>query len=191
MLVLHHPTTIQVNYQPMVHARAVRQSARILRMTDPLLRTGDRALCLFRFMYRPEFITSGTPLLFREGRTKGVGRIVRVLHGGEAESTVPATPLPHAAPQESGPEAPQNGATPAAGNGSGAAPASTGSASGAAKPARRRAGHGAAPAPTVTATAAAATATAAAPAAANGDLPGAAPGGKGAKPAAGRRRRRG
>lgn len=148
MLVLHHPTTIQVNYQPMVHARAVRQSARILRMTDPLLRTGDRALCLFRLMYRPEFLTPGTPLLFREGRTKGVGRITRVLYGGEEESTVPVTPMPRAAAADAPAAEAANGATaPPAGNGAATATgAASGSASGGAKPARRRAGHAAAPA---------------------------------------------
>ena len=32
----------------------------------------------FRFMYRPEFVKEGSTILFREGRTKGLGIITRV-----------------------------------------------------------------------------------------------------------------
>ena len=75
VLILHHPTTIQENYQPVVHARTVRQTARILFMDKPLLRTGDRAMVRFRFMYRPEYLQVGTKVLFTEGKTKAIGSI--------------------------------------------------------------------------------------------------------------------
>jgi len=42
-----------------------------------ILRTGDRALVRFRFMYYPEFVSVGDPMLFREGRAKGIGKITR------------------------------------------------------------------------------------------------------------------
>ena len=42
VLILHHPTTIHENYQPVVHTGTVRQSARIVSMQSPLMRTGDR-----------------------------------------------------------------------------------------------------------------------------------------------------
>ncbi|KAI3639798.1 hypothetical protein MIR68_002112 [Amoeboaphelidium protococcarum] len=44
-----------------------------------VIRTGDRALVKFRFMKYPEYIQVGQRLLFREGRTKGVGKITRLL----------------------------------------------------------------------------------------------------------------
>ena len=48
-----------------------------VRSTDEaILRTGDRALVKFEFCYSPEFIQLGETILFREGRTKGFGRIV-------------------------------------------------------------------------------------------------------------------
>ena len=33
VIILHHPTTIQIGYQPVVHARTVRQSAKIIKMS--------------------------------------------------------------------------------------------------------------------------------------------------------------
>jgi GTPase len=43
------------------------------------LRTGDRAIVKCRFLYRPELVTPGNVLLFREGRAKGVGRVTEVM----------------------------------------------------------------------------------------------------------------
>ena len=117
--ILHHPTTIKLGYQAVIHAGMVRQAATIVRIshlnsntasatsapppaassvsssssstgfspatssTTPTLlssalRTGDKALVRFRFLLRPEFLHVGTSFLFREGSTKGIGRVVRV-----------------------------------------------------------------------------------------------------------------
>lgn len=44
------------------------------------LLAGDRAVCRFRFLYRPEYIslspTSDSAMVMREGRTKGVGKVL-------------------------------------------------------------------------------------------------------------------
>ena len=42
------------------------------------LRTGDKGIVNFRFKYRPEFIEKDDILIFREGKTKGIGRITDV-----------------------------------------------------------------------------------------------------------------
>ena len=105
--ILHHPTTIKLGYQAVIHAGMVRQAATIVRIThltstapapastvtasttsgtsptpsvpsSSALRTGDKALVRFRFLLRPEFLHVGTSFLFREGSTKGIGRVVRV-----------------------------------------------------------------------------------------------------------------
>jgi len=56
VLILHHPTTIAPNYQAMIHAGSIRQTATIQTiMTKEVLRTGDRDLIRMRFM-RHEFI---------------------------------------------------------------------------------------------------------------------------------------
>lgn len=83
VVVLHHPTTIKRGYQPVVHARTVRQSATIEDMNTEVLRTGTRARVRFQFKHYPEYLTVGTPIVFREGRTKGMGIIKRVIYEGE------------------------------------------------------------------------------------------------------------
>eukprot|EP00967_Tisochrysis_lutea_P059342 scaffold75663_cov31-Tisochrysis_lutea.AAC.3 len=66
---------LQVNYQPILYARNVRQCVRIAEMDKDVLRTGVRARVTFEFMYRPEYIQPGTKVLFTEGKTKAIGTI--------------------------------------------------------------------------------------------------------------------
>ena len=40
--------------------------------------TNDRASVLFRFVRHPEFIRVGARLLFREGATKGIGKVTQI-----------------------------------------------------------------------------------------------------------------
>ncbi|KAG2234910.1 hypothetical protein INT48_000337 [Thamnidium elegans] len=79
ILVLYHSTTIKSKYQAMVHCGAVRQTASIITTDKTVLRTGDRANVRFKFVKNPEYLTIGTRLIFREGRTKGVGKITKLL----------------------------------------------------------------------------------------------------------------
>ncbi|KAJ2364312.1 hypothetical protein H4S01_003848, partial [Coemansia sp. RSA 2610] len=111
VVVLYHSTTITSRYQAMVHCGAVRQTARVLaiRPANPepadsskpvdapladakpgasALRTGDRARVLFQFIRHPEYVPAGSRLIFREGRTKGVGKVVRVFSAAEERQLV-------------------------------------------------------------------------------------------------------
>lgn len=75
VVILFHSTTIGPKYQAMLHCGVVRQTVTIISMKQDILRTGDRALVRFRFIKSPEYLKVDSRLLFREGRTKGVGRI--------------------------------------------------------------------------------------------------------------------
>uniref|UniRef100_A0AC34FGV8 Tr-type G domain-containing protein n=1 Tax=Panagrolaimus sp. ES5 TaxID=591445 RepID=A0AC34FGV8_9BILA len=86
--ILHHPTTIMANYQAMIHAGPVRQTATIISMDKEVLRTGDRANVTLSFIRHPEFIKEKTRIIFREGKTKAVG-IVRKIH--PIERTLPVS----------------------------------------------------------------------------------------------------
>ncbi|XP_047433371.1 GTP-binding protein 1-like [Mugil cephalus] len=79
ILVLHHPTTISPRYQAMVHCGSIRQTATILTMNKDCLRTGDKATVHFRFIKTPEYLHCDQKLVFREGRTKAVGTITKLL----------------------------------------------------------------------------------------------------------------
>lgn len=48
-------------------------------MSAECLRTGDKATVHFRFIKHPEYLRPGQRLVFREGRTKAVGNVLRVI----------------------------------------------------------------------------------------------------------------
>jgi GTPase len=100
VLILSHATTIKAKYQAMLHVGPVSQTCAIIDIFSPsplaasekptgeevedsgnglkveqreYIRTGDRALVAFKFVQRPEFLSIGDRILFREGRTKGLG----------------------------------------------------------------------------------------------------------------------
>lgn len=79
VLILHHPTTITVKYQAMIHIGSIRQTAVIKSMNKDRIRTGDRARVKFSFLKIAELIRPGQKFVFREGRTKAVGTVVECL----------------------------------------------------------------------------------------------------------------
>jgi len=85
VIILHHSTTISTGYQPVIHCGVMRQSAEIIGINDrETLRTGERAVVRFRFLYFSEYVLPGTTFIFREGRAKGIGKIIK---------TFPANPI--------------------------------------------------------------------------------------------------
>jgi GTPase len=62
----------------MLHVGPVSQTCAIIDIDRQYIRTGDRALVAFRFVQRPEYLCPGDRLLFREGRTKGLGIVKSV-----------------------------------------------------------------------------------------------------------------
>lgn len=78
VLILSHATTIKTKYQAMLHVGPVSQTCAIIDIDRSYIRTGDRALVAFRFVQRPEYLAPGDKLLFREGRTKGLGIVKSV-----------------------------------------------------------------------------------------------------------------
>eukprot|EP00796_Vickermania_ingenoplastis_P010593 gene10593-7359_t len=84
--ILYHATTISVHYEPVIHASTVLQCARITSVDKEVLRTGDRALVRFHFLYRPEYLREGQRIIFREGRTKGIGVVTHLFEDGDVSS---------------------------------------------------------------------------------------------------------
>ena len=78
--ILHHSTTIKAGYNAQIHIKTIRAQARIKEIKDlSYLRTGDRAIVEMEFMYSPHFLLEGLEFVFREGRTKGIGTIKKIL----------------------------------------------------------------------------------------------------------------
>ncbi|CEJ93147.1 Putative GTP-binding protein 1 [[Torrubiella] hemipterigena] len=78
VLILSHATTIKTRYQAMLHVGPVSQTCAVIDIDRELIRTGDRATVAFRFVQRPEYLVPGDRLLFREGKTKGLGIVKAV-----------------------------------------------------------------------------------------------------------------
>jgi hypothetical protein len=101
VMILYHQTTIKPKYQAMLHVNATAQTCQIISIelkkkkstktatetseepTAQILRTGDRGLVRFRFMQRAEYLKIGTKLIFREGRTKGLGTVTQIFPAKE------------------------------------------------------------------------------------------------------------
>lgn len=62
----------------MLHVGPVSQTCAIIDIDRSYIRAGDRATVAFRFVQRPEYLAPGDRLLFREGRTKGLGIVKSV-----------------------------------------------------------------------------------------------------------------
>ena len=93
VLILSHATTIRPRYQAMLHVGPVSQTCAIIDIDREFIRTGDRATVAFRFVQRPEYLAVGDRILFREGRTKGLGIVKAV--GFEEGSLRPNAPEPN------------------------------------------------------------------------------------------------
>jgi elongation factor 1-alpha len=78
--ILNHSTSIKNNYTPVIHCGSVRQSAKLKIIYDKeYLKLGDDAIVIFRFIAKPEYLEEGALFFFREGTTRGVGKIEKIL----------------------------------------------------------------------------------------------------------------
>ncbi len=77
-LILHHSSTIKVGYQSVVHCHVIRQTCTIIAIDKEYLCKGDKGVIKFRFMKKPEIMHVGDTILFREGRTRGKGKITKI-----------------------------------------------------------------------------------------------------------------
>lgn len=77
--ILNHSTSVANNYSPVIHSGIVRQTARIILNEDKTLKLGDEEIVEFRFVGHPEYLEKDNLMFFREGTTRGVGKIVDIL----------------------------------------------------------------------------------------------------------------
>jgi len=89
--ILHHPTTINKKYEATIHCGSVRQIATLIEIknknntiiddeNENCLRTGDTSIVRFKFKKKPEFIQENKQIIFREGQTKGIGWITKLIN---------------------------------------------------------------------------------------------------------------
>ncbi|CAJ0590382.1 unnamed protein product [Cylicocyclus nassatus] len=79
LFLLSHPTRhLCTGFQATVYIGSVRQTAAIVDIDRPSLEQGKWATVMFELMNSPEYIRPATPLIFRQGKTKGMGEVLEV-----------------------------------------------------------------------------------------------------------------
>lgn len=74
-----HSTTMRKGYSPIINCNTISQTAKIVNIYESdVLRCGDRSKVKFKFLFRPEYIKEGERFVFRDGQTKGFGKIIKV-----------------------------------------------------------------------------------------------------------------
>ena len=90
--ILHHSATIREKYSPVLHIGPIRQAACIVKIHEVIknnksedipepsdkvcLKTKDKAIVEFKFTAHQEFLEKDMIFFFREGTTRGVGKII-------------------------------------------------------------------------------------------------------------------
>ncbi|KAK9541470.1 hypothetical protein VZT92_001511 [Zoarces viviparus] len=79
IVLLFHAKTFHKGFQVTVHIGNVRQTATVEAVYGKEeLRTGEKAVVLFKFIKHPEYLKVGAKVLFREGMTKGIGHVTKL-----------------------------------------------------------------------------------------------------------------
>ncbi|XP_068423905.1 GTP-binding protein 2 isoform X1 [Clinocottus analis] len=79
IVLLFHAKTFHKGFQVTVHIGNVRQTATVEAVYGKdELRTGEKAVVLFKFIKHPEYLKVGAKVLFRESVTKGIGHVTKL-----------------------------------------------------------------------------------------------------------------
>lgn len=76
--ILVHPTTIREGYECITHIETISDTTVFQPLDKEYLSAGDTGKIKLKFKYRPYAIREGQKLIFREGRSKGVGIISKI-----------------------------------------------------------------------------------------------------------------
>ncbi len=79
ILVLNHPTRISNGYEPIMHNNTISETVKLTLTGKKYLKSGESGRVHMVFRYRPRFVSEGDRFIFREGKTKGIGTVTKVL----------------------------------------------------------------------------------------------------------------
>jgi len=77
--ILVHPTTIKSGYECITHIETIAETMTFEPLDSEYMSAGDTGKIKMTFKYRPCCIREGQKLIFREGRSKGVGTVIRII----------------------------------------------------------------------------------------------------------------
>lgn len=76
VLVLNHPTRIGVGYEPVIHLETICEAVEVVKLEKDYMMAGERGNARLRFKFRPYVVEPGQKFIFREGKSKGIGRVL-------------------------------------------------------------------------------------------------------------------
>jgi elongation factor 1-alpha len=79
VVVLNHPTKISEGYEPVLHLETISETVVLKPLDKEFLAAGDRGRVRMRFKYRSYYVKEGQKFVFREGRSKGIGTVTKIL----------------------------------------------------------------------------------------------------------------
>lgn len=88
-----HATTIKLGYEPIINVNHIQQATVLREILSKsskyknthgeeeldVLRNGDKAEVIFELKYKPVFLENGYTIVFREGKTRGVGKVTKLI----------------------------------------------------------------------------------------------------------------
>ncbi len=79
ILVLSHPTRIATGYEPILHNNTISETVKLALLDKKYLKSGESGHVRMSFRYHPQFVRVGDRFVFREGKTKGIGTVTKIL----------------------------------------------------------------------------------------------------------------
>ena len=79
ILVLNHPTRIATGYEPIMHNFTIAATVRLELIDKSYLKAGETGKVKMTLRYKPQFVQEGDRFVFREGKTKGIGTVTKIL----------------------------------------------------------------------------------------------------------------
>lgn len=77
--ILHHPTKISVGYEPHLHCGGVKETMKIIQMDEEYIQAGKSTNATLEFKTRRGYVEMGDQFIFREGNTRGSGKVLEIL----------------------------------------------------------------------------------------------------------------
>lgn len=78
IVVLNHPTSITEGYEPVIHLETISETS-VINPIDGNMIAGDKGRVKFTFKFNKYNIREGQRFIFREGSSKGVGKVKKVI----------------------------------------------------------------------------------------------------------------
>ncbi|CAD6186725.1 unnamed protein product [Caenorhabditis auriculariae] len=79
LFLLYSSTRVSEGFQATVYIGSVCQTATVCMIDGTALQQGKWSRVELRFAYQPEAIRAGCPIIFRQGKTKGMGEVIELL----------------------------------------------------------------------------------------------------------------